>query len=275
MLIIYQIKHDKLKLLKHPLVTRWIEQKWKRIKITYVTYCALYSVLLAILTAYAVTSPITALDSSCKLDSLCTCVYHLTLYSGSNLSLAQIQNQNNSNSSSMTISTSCCKFHNTSNDIVLIMPINFAVMKQPYLFVGGILVIVLSILHIAIELQQIFQRAFDYFLDWENFLQLFVFSGAIASTSNFGYNCYCKTPSQWHLQALIIFCAWFNFIVLLKKSPTIGAPIHLLFRICYKYITLIYLPILLVISFALPFHMLFVNGTVSITIFHTLQLCVV
>lgn len=110
---LYQIKHDKLKLLKHPLVTSWIKQKWKRTRIIYATFFVLYLMFLAILTAYAVVSPITALDSSCKLDNLCTCI-NLTLYSGSNLSLAQLQNQNNSNSSSMTISTSCCKFHNTS-----------------------------------------------------------------------------------------------------------------------------------------------------------------
>ena len=35
--------------------------------------------------------------------------------------------------------------------------------------------IILSILHIAIELQQIYQTGSDYFLDWENYLQLFVF----------------------------------------------------------------------------------------------------
>ena len=73
---------------------------------------------------------------------------------------------------------------------------------------------------------------------------------------------YCKTPS---LGALILFCAWFNFIVLLKNAPIIGATVNLLFHICWKYIALIYLPILLIISFALPFYMLFVNGTVSST----------
>lgn len=145
------------------------------------------------------------------------------------------------------------------------MPINFTGFNQPYLFVGGILVIILSVLHISIELQQIYQRGFGYFKDWENYLQLFVFSGAIAFVSHFGYSCYCKTPSQWQLGALILFCAWFNFIVLLKNAPMIGATINLLFRICWKYITLIYLPILLIISFALPFYMLFVNGTVSTT----------
>ena len=141
----------------------------------------------------------------------------------------------------------------------------FAVMKHPYLFVGGILVIILSILHIAIELLQIYQRGSDYFVDWENYLQLFVFSGAIAFASHFGSSCYCKTPSQWQLGALIILCAWFNLIVLLKNAPIIGVPINLLFRICHKYITLLYLPILLVTSFALPFYMLFVNGPVNVS----------
>ena len=65
----YQIKHDSLKLLKHPLVKRWIKQKWKRARIIYATFFILYLVFLAILTAYAVVSPIPALDSStCKLD---------------------------------------------------------------------------------------------------------------------------------------------------------------------------------------------------------------
>ena len=85
-------------------------------------------------------------------------------------------------------------------------------------------------------------------------------------TSNFERQCHCIDESRWQLGAFVLFCGWLNFIVLLKDYPTIGAPINLLFNICYKYIRLIYLPILLMISFALPFYMVFVinvNGMVS------------
>ena len=55
-------------------------------------------------------------------------------------------------------------------------------------------------------------------------------------------------------------------MILLKDYPTFRAPIKLLLTIWYKYIRLVYLPILLLISFALPFYMVFVinvNGMVS------------
>ena len=136
-----------------------------------------------------------------------------------------------------------------------------------YLLIGGIITIILAGLHIAIEFLQIYQRGGNYFRDWENYLQLFIFTGSIAFVSTIGRPCQCVEAQKWQLGAFVIFCAWFNLIVLLKNTPVLGAPINLLFNICYNYLKLVYLPILLVISFGLPFYMLFVindNGMVRI-----------
>ena len=78
--------------------------------------------------------------------------------------------------------------------------------------------------------------------------------------STIGRPCQCVEALKWQLGAFVIFCAWFNLIVLLKNTPVIGAPINLLFNICYNYLKLVYLPILLVVSFGLPFYMLFATN---------------
>eukprot|EP00731_Ephydatia_muelleri_P025765 Em0017g848a len=219
------VENDRLKLLKHPLISKWIEQKWKSAQVIYVLLFILYSCFISFLTAYSLITPNPALTSICNNTSF--------------------------------------DFYDTFD-----VPPNSTInLNCTYQFGGAIIIIILAGLHLMFEIMQVVQHRLHYFRDWENYLELFIFTGSIVFTSNFERQCHCIDESRWQLGAFVLFCGWLNFIVLLKDYPTIGAPINLLFNICYKYIKLVYLPILLMISFALPFYMVFVindNGMNSI-----------
>ena len=83
----------------------------------------------------------------------------------------------------------------------------------------------------------------------------------------FGFvnDCWCAPPWQWQIGALVLFMAFFNFILLLKGMPWFGIPINMLLNIIVVFLRLVYLPILLILSFAFPFYMLFIReaNTVS------------
>ena len=119
-----------------------------------------------------------------------------------------------------------------------------------------------------------------YFRNWENLLQMFVFIGVITFVSNYqSSKCGCESSEIWQLGALVVASAWFNLLVLLRSVPTIGAPINLFILIVQNYARLVYLPILLVATFGIPFHMLFVrddDGSVSglENHYHALSSCV-
>ena len=73
-----------------------------------------------------------------------------------------------------------------------------------------------------------------------------------------GHECWCFPSWKWQIGALAIFMAWINNFILLKDIPHFGIPITRLFNVYLNFILLIYLPILLIMTFAFPFYMLFI-----------------
>ena len=90
---------------------------------------------------------------------------------------------------------------------------------------------------------------------------IFVFLG-------FVNDCWCAPPWQWQIGALAVFMAYINFLYLLKGLPLLGVyiPINMLFNIVTTFLKLIYLPILLILSFAFPFYMLFVRNSDAVMV---------
>ena len=54
-----------------------------------------------------------------------------------------------------------------------------------------------------------------------------------------------------------VFLAWVNSLMLLKEAPFLGQPITMLLNVYYNFIRIIYLPALLILTFSLPFYMIF------------------
>lgn len=120
----------------------------------------------------------------------------------------------------------------------------------------AIIIIFLASVLLFHEYFQMAAQQIYYFKEWENLIQVFVYIGAIVFASNF---CGCNS-NIWQLGALVVALAWFNMTLLLRCVPSIGAPINLFILIITNYVKLIYLPILLVGTFGVPFYMLFIRN---------------
>ena len=77
----------------------------------------------------------------------------------------------------------------------------------------------------------------------------------------FGFwnDCWCAPPWQWQIGALTLFMAFINILLTLKRMPILGVPITMLLNIVVTFVKLIYLPVLLILAFAIPFYMVFVR----------------
>ena len=82
----------------------------------------------------------------------------------------------------------------------------------------------------------------------------------------FSNDCWCAPPWQWQIGALAIFLAYINLLLLFKGIPQLGVPINMLFHLVITFLKLIYLPILLIFSFAIPFYMLFVRDSDAVLV---------
>ena len=74
-----------------------------------------------------------------------------------------------------------------------------------------------------------------------------------------GNECWCSTPWLWQIGAFAVFFSWLNFIFVLKYMPYAAGPINMFLSICVTFLRLIFLPILLILAFGVPFYMVFVK----------------
>ena len=96
-----------------------------------------------------------------------------------------------------------------------------------------------------------------YLKSWENFIQIFLFVGTIIFVLNFANPCTCGDSAIWQLGAFVVASTWFNLLILLRS---VAGPINLFFLIIRNYLKLVYLPILLLSTFSVPFYMLFARN---------------
>ena len=132
--------------------------------------------------------------------------------------------------------------------------------RRTFLFGSRVILTVLTALFLLYQYILIASQQKYYFKSWENYFQMFVFIGVIPFITNYQNRCECESYDIWQLRALVVASAWFNLLLILRSVPTIGAPINLFILIVQNYARLVYLPILLVTTFGIPFHMLFVTN---------------
>ena len=95
-------------------------------------------------------------------------------------------------------------------------------------------------------------------------LRPFTFIFTFIFVFGFHNDCWCAPPWQWQIGALAVHMAYINLLMILKGVPLLklGLYINMLLNIVNEFIKLIILPILLILSFAFPFYMLFVKDAV-------------
>ena len=137
--------------------------------------------------------------------------------------------------------------------------------QTTFLSFTAAVVILMCIAYLLLEALQIYRRGLrKYLVDILNYFQIITCACVVIFVFPLGHRCWCYPSWKWQIGALAIFLAWMNNLVLLKDIPYAGKPITMLFNVYQNFILLIYLPILLILTFAFPFYMLFI-ATVEVS----------
>ena len=132
----------------------------------------------------------------------------------------------------------------------------------------AIILIFTSIAFLVFEVwfRYVMRERRNFFYYFELFFRAAVFLLTIVFVFGFVNDCWCAPAWQWQIGALAVFMAFFNFILLLKGMPQFGVPINMLLNIVVTFLKLIYLPLLLLLSFAIPFYMVFVRNGAAVLV---------
>ena len=117
---------------------------------------------------------------------------------------------------------------------------------------------ILSGINLALEGIQIVNRKLKYFIEWQNYVEIGLSSLTISFVLSMRFkDCYCPNSSQWQLGSVVIFLACIDFILLINSIPFVALSINMLISITKSFLKLAFLPLLLIVSFGIPFFLLF------------------
>ena len=128
-----------------------------------------------------------------------------------------------------------------------------------FLLPGAVIIILLSLMYILLEVYQMFLRGYYYLKEIENYVQLVLFFFCLLFVFPVDHMCWCLPSWRWQIGAIAVFLSWMNLILLLQHMPYVGQPAIQLINVYINFITLVYLPILLILAFTFPFYMLFIQ----------------
>lgn len=127
-----------------------------------------------------------------------------------------------------------------------------------FLYVSAIVCIVFDIIYLTLEVIQLVRRRLQYLKEKENYIQVVLNILAVIFVFPVGHDDWILSSWRWQIGAVVIFLGWLNCIILLKNMPYFGVSITMLFSVYYNFLTLIYLPVLLILTFGFPFYMLLI-----------------
>lgn len=127
-----------------------------------------------------------------------------------------------------------------------------------FLYASAAILIISCICYFTVEVFQLLSHGPRlYFKDTLNYFQLVTYFLVIIFVFPVNHVCWCYPSWRWQIGAIATFLVWIHTLIHLKPIPKVGQPITMLFNVYINFIWLIYLPILLIATFALPLYMLF------------------
>ena len=122
-----------------------------------------------------------------------------------------------------------------------------------------IVLYILSCIGILFELVQLIFQRLRYFLIPHSYIELILYTCVLLFIQVDSENCWCADPIKWQMGATGCVLAWLNLVYILKRLPYTAIPINMMINILFTFISIALLPLLLIVTFALPFYMLLAN----------------
>ena len=132
------------------------------------------------------------------------------------------------------------------------------------------ILMIFAVMYLCLEVIQFYHRRKQYLREFENYIQVTLYALTIVFVSPpglYGDECWCFPSWRWQIGAVTLFLAWFNCCFVLKHWPLVGQPVTMLINVYLNFFGLVYLPILLLLTFGFPLYMLHVQE-VSQTVLH-------
>lgn len=130
--------------------------------------------------------------------------------------------------------------------------------KEIFFILSVTIISLYSGLYLIFEAIQLKRRLKNYLVEYENYIQVIMFILILVFAFPYPHNphwIYCHW--RWQVGTLGVFLAWVNSFMLLKEAPFLGQPITMLLNVYNNFIKIIYLPVLLILTFSVPFYMIF------------------
>ena len=126
---------------------------------------------------------------------------------------------------------------------------------------------IITTIGFLIELVQlIFQRVY-YFLNLHNYMEIVLYITVLIFVQVDPDECWCADKITWQIGAAACVLAWLNLVFILKRLPFTAIPINMMINMIGTFISIGLLPLLLVVTFALPFYMLLANPVSYATLY--------
>ena len=131
--------------------------------------------------------------------------------------------------------------------------------QKKFLVTSAVVAIFSSACYILLELGQLSLHKWKYFKDPHNWVQVVLYPCVVIFVSPLGHTCWCYPSWRWQIGVVAVFLVWVNYFFLLKHIPHVGQRVTMLFNVYLNFLTVIYLPILLILTFAFPLYMALVG----------------
>ena len=161
-------------------------------------------------------------------------------------------------------------YNNHAFDVCIFIFIGLTDLRRSQLRSLQTILYVLSVVAILIELVQLINQRLQYFLKLHSYLEILIYVSVILFIQVDSDECFCAERTVWQLGALACVLSWLNLVYILKRLPFTAIPINMMLNIIITFLSVVLLPILLILTFALPFYMLLSNPVSYLSSYHSI-----
>ena len=129
--------------------------------------------------------------------------------------------------------------------------------SQGYISFASVCLIIYSTVMILREAFQLVLFRREYLTSFTNYIEVPLFMLTIVFASVCSNECYGSHSWQWQTGVIAVFLSWIVLILSIRKLPVIGIYVVMFLRICYNFMKVFVLALLLILAFAVPFYMVF------------------
>ena len=136
---------------------------------------------------------------------------------------------------------------------------------KAFLIVSSAIVLLLAVARLFFETIQFITKRLSYLTDWINWVEIIQYVTTIIFVVVYSTDNFCVLNWQWQIGVISIFLGWINLILFVSKLPFVGIYVLIFIKISMTFLKMLLLTILLIVSFGIPFFMVFfdVNAIVS------------